>query len=71
MNFIDLPKSAQSKVKNPRMSSSSTGDDQKVYTLEAGEYRFPFTFQLPVKIPPSFNSNEGKIIYNLSVLLSV
>nr|CAG4641027.1 EOG090X09LQ [Eulimnadia texana] len=39
------------------------GDESQNNEIEAGEYRFPFQFLLPLQLPPSFEGIHGNVRY--------
>ena len=41
-------------------------DGSNEMQIEAGEYEFPFQFQLPVTIPSSFVGKHGRIAYSIT-----
>lgn len=41
--------------------------ESKGVLIKAGEYNFPFTFQIPQKVPPSCIYKNGKVLLKCSV----
>ncbi|CAH1112469.1 unnamed protein product [Psylliodes chrysocephalus] len=35
-------------------------------TLQSGSYKYPFSFELPVRIPSSFEHEKGKVLYEIT-----
>jgi hypothetical protein len=41
------------------------GDGFNVSVIPPGTHQYPFTFYIPISLPPSFHTDRGQIVYNL------